>query len=216
MNNEQRMQLHDYVNKLFGLQDETMQAIHQSTLDNDIPLIALDPHEGRLLQFLAELISAKKILEIGTLAGYSGLWLARALPEDGRLITLEYEQKHADVARANFEMAGVGDKVEIRVGAAVDTLANMAADAPFDLIFIDADKVNYLNYLDYAIEYMRVGGLIAAHNALTSDDRPRVFKPYNEGDAEVVAYNQRIADDDRLNSFIIPAGEGFSVAVKNR
>jgi len=207
-------QLNEYVTDLFAQEDDALRQAQQNALANGIPRIHIQPFEGRLLQFLAELIGARKIVEIGTLAGYSSIWLARALPADGQLYTLEMEPRHAAVAQENFARAGVADKVEIRQGVALESLAGLRTEAPFDMVFIDADKTSYPQYLAWAVEHMRSGGLIAAHNALTSDARPRVFPPFAEGDQQVVEYNQAIADDARLSSFIIGMGAGLAVARK--
>lgn len=207
-------QLDHYVNDLFAQEDIALKQAQQNAEAKGLPRIHIQPFEGRLLQFLAELISARKIVEIGTLAGYSGIWLARALPADGKLYTLEMEPKHAAVAQENFSNAGLAEKVEIRQGVAHSLLAGLSAEGPFDMIFIDADKVSYPHYLAWAVDNVRSGGLITAHNALTSDGRPRVFPPYAEGDQQVVEYNQAIAQDERLSSFIIGAGAGLAVARK--
>lgn len=208
----QKKQLEAYVNQIFAQEDDVLQRVMREAAANDIPPIGIHPFEGRLLQFLAQMIGAKKILEIGTLAGYSGIWLARALPDGGKLITIEFDDKHANIAQQNFDHANLTDKVKIKRGAALDILPTL--EAPFDLIFIDADKPNYLQYLEWGIKLVRQGGIVIAHNALTSDDRPRVLGSDEAGDKEVVAYNQAIANDERVNSMIISAGEGFAVAMK--
>jgi predicted O-methyltransferase YrrM len=126
----------------------------------------VSPLQGRLLELLARLQGARSILEIGTLGGYSTICLARALPADGRLVTLEANPRHADVARANVERAGLADVVDVRVGAAIETLPTLAADGggPFDLVFIDADKRSNPEYLEWALELSRAGTLIVADN----------------------------------------------------
>ena len=121
---------------------------------------------GKLLHLLARMSGARRVLEVGTLGGYSTIWLARGIPDDGRVVTLELEQKHADVARANFERAGVSDKVEIVVGRAADSLPRIAerGDEPFDLVFIDADKESNTIYIDWAIRLGRPGTVIVVDN----------------------------------------------------
>jgi predicted O-methyltransferase YrrM len=133
-----------------------------------LPPIAVAPNQGKLLSLLAQAIGARRILEIGTLGGYSTIWLARALPADGRLVTLEADQRHAEVARANIALAGLADVVEIRVGRALDTLPLLAAEAgaPFDVVFIDADKQNNPDYLAWALKLTRRGSLIIADNVV--------------------------------------------------
>jgi predicted O-methyltransferase YrrM len=140
-----------------------------------LPHIAVSYQQGKFLSLLAGAIQARRILEIGTLGGFSTIWLARGVGPQGRVVTLEYEPKHAEVARANLERAGVGDRVEIKVGAALDTLPTVT-DGPFDLVFIDADKDNYVAYLEWAIRLARPGAIIVADNVirdgrvLTSED----------------------------------------------
>jgi predicted O-methyltransferase YrrM len=129
-----------------------------------LPMISVAPNQGKLLQMLAETAGARRILEIGTLAGYSAIWLARALPPDGQLITLEYEPRHAEVARRNIERAGFSDRVEVKVGAALETLPHL--DGPFDFIFIDADKPSYPDYFQCALKLSRPGTVIVADNVV--------------------------------------------------
>lgn len=148
--------------------DPVLDATLASSVANGLPAINVAPNQGKLLQLLARTVGAKKILEVGTLAGYSTIWLARALPPGGKLITLEYEPKHADVARANIERAGLAHLVEIRLGKAIDTLPKIAAErsGPFDLIFIDADKPGNADYFAWALRLARVGSLIVVDNVV--------------------------------------------------
>jgi predicted O-methyltransferase YrrM len=131
-----------------------------------LPSIQVDPPMGKFLNLLARMTGAQRILEIGTLAGYSTIWLARALPADGRLITLEYDPQHAKVAEENIAAAGYGDLVDLRVGAALDELPRIAeaGEGPFDLVFIDADKSNQDKYLAWALDLTRVGSVIVGDN----------------------------------------------------
>jgi predicted O-methyltransferase YrrM len=133
-----------------------------------LPAIDVSPTQGKLLQVLARSLNARNILEIGTLGGYSTLWLAAALPADGRLITLEIDPKHAQVARANFERAGLSDRIELRLGPAIESLEALAAEhrAPFDLVFIDADKSNNPNYVTAVLQLSRRGTLIIVDNVV--------------------------------------------------
>jgi predicted O-methyltransferase YrrM len=133
-----------------------------------LPAINVAPNQGKLLQLLARMIGARRVLEVGTLGGYSTIWLARALPADGKLISLEFSPKHAEVARANLARAGLKVPVEVRVGAALDSLPGVAADEkePFDLVFIDADKRNNPHYFDWALKLTRPGGLIVIDNVV--------------------------------------------------
>jgi predicted O-methyltransferase YrrM len=143
--------------------------LEQALLDNHaggLPSIDVAPNQGKLLHILARVAGAKRILEIGTLGGYSTIWLARALPGDGTLVTLEFSPKHARVARANIDRAGLSHLVTIHVGPALENLPKLAAEAPFDLIFVDADKRNNPNYLDWALKLSRPGTLIIVDNVV--------------------------------------------------
>lgn len=133
-----------------------------------LPAIDVSPPQGKFLSLIARSAGARRVLEIGTLGGYSTLWLARAVGEKGKVITLEFQQHHADVARANLDRAGVGDRVEIRVGAALDSLPPLAEEdpEPFDLVFIDADKVNNANYVQWALKLTRPGSVIIVDNVV--------------------------------------------------
>jgi predicted O-methyltransferase YrrM len=148
--------------------DGSLQRAVQSAADAGMPPIEVAPNAGKLLKLLVQMCGARRVLEIGTLAGFSTLWMAQGLPDDGRLVTCEYLTKHADVARANLDAAGVGHKVEIRVGAALDSLATLEAEGqePFDFVFIDADKENDGNYLEWAIRLGRPGTTVVLDNAV--------------------------------------------------
>jgi len=146
-------------------------ALDQATADSQaagMPAIAVSPLQGKQLLVLAQMQNSKNILEIGTLGGYSTIWLARALPDDGRLITCEFSPKHAEVAKANIARAGVSHKVELRVGPALDTLPLLAAEkrGPFDFIFVDADKRNNPGYFDWALKLSRPGSVILVDNVV--------------------------------------------------
>jgi predicted O-methyltransferase YrrM len=148
--------------------DEALKAALVASAEAGLPEIQVSPPQGKLLQLLVRLLGATSILEFGTLGGYSSILMARAMQPGGRLISLEADPGHAEVARANLERAGVGEKVEIRVGPALDSLPALEADrvGPFDLVFIDADKVHTPNYFAWALERTRVGGLIVADNVV--------------------------------------------------
>jgi predicted O-methyltransferase YrrM len=158
----------DYVTDLLIPPDPTLDAALAAADAAGLPPIQVSPAQGKLLALLAQLRGARSILEIGTLGGYSTIWLARALPPDGRLVTLEAEPRHADVARANIARAGLAARVDLRVGRALDTLPGVAADArgPFDLIFIDADKPSIPEYFDWALRLSRRGTLIIVDNVV--------------------------------------------------
>ncbi len=157
-----------YIAQTFAMEDSALiEAISDMTAGG-LPSINVSASEGKLLHVIALAHGAKRILEIGTLGGYSGIWLARALPDSGKLISLELDAHHADVAQGNFDRAGLTDKVEIRVGPASETLDKMVANGEplFDLVFIDADKDGYVDYLHKAYPMVRTGGIILGDNTL--------------------------------------------------
>jgi caffeoyl-CoA O-methyltransferase len=180
--------------------DQALEDALRATRAAGMPEIQISALQGRLLQILASGIRARRILEIGTLAGYSSIWMARALPPDGRLVTLELSAKHASVARANLERAGVGDRVEVRVGPALETLARMVAagDAPFDLAFIDADKEPYAEYFDYAVRLARPGALIIADNVVRGGSVALGEDPGDSRAEGMRRFNDALARDPRV------------------
>lgn len=147
-------------------EDAVLQAVQAATESAGLPPIGVAPNLGKLLMMLAAMIGARRILEIGTLGGYSTVWMARALPQDGKLISLEIEPRNARVARANIAAAGLAPIVDIRLGPALDTLPGLVDDGPFDLIFIDADKSNNAAYLEWALKLSRVGTAIVIDNVV--------------------------------------------------
>jgi predicted O-methyltransferase YrrM len=158
----------EYIAEQLIGEDVALDAALRSSAEAGLPAIAVSPPQGKLLHLLARSIGARSVLEIGTLGGYSTIWLARAVGEDGRVLSLEADARYAEVARANIARAGFADTVEVRVGPALDTLALIAAEqpAPFDLVFIDADKVNTPEYFSWALQRTRSGGLIVADNVI--------------------------------------------------
>jgi predicted O-methyltransferase YrrM len=168
MSQDQWTAVDDYFAGLLIAPDPALEAALQASADAGLPAIQVSPHQGKLLLLLARIHRARTILEIGTLAGYSTIWLARALPADGHLITLEIDAKHAELARANLAQAGLDDRVEVRLGAALDTLPQLAAEGhgPFDLTFIDADKQNNAAYFSWALQLSRPGSVIVVDNVV--------------------------------------------------
>ncbi len=164
-----------------------------------LPHIAVSFQQGKFLSLLAGAIQARRILEIGTLGGFSTIWLARGAGTEGRVVTLEYEPKHAEVARANLDRAGVGDRVEIKVGAALDTLPTVT-DGPFDLVFIDADKDNYVAYLEWAIRLARPGAIIVADNVIRDG---RVLTAEDAAAQAVQQTLRMMGEDPRLDAAAI-------------
>ena len=211
MNQSLSQRCHDYVSELFAREDETLRYVRQQTAARGMPQISLAPNEAKLLQLLVRLSGAARVVEVGTLAGYSGICIARALPEDGQLITIEVSSLHAEVARAHFEYAGLADKVTVLQGAGVDLLPKLAPEAPFDLMFIDADKGNYHNYLTWATDNLRVGGVVVADNAFWGGG---IFDPKSDDDHAMVAFNQTLARHPQFDSTIIEVGDGIAVGIK--
>ena len=199
-----------YVDSLFGDEDEALTGILARMRTEDLPLISIGAPEGRFLKLMAQMVGASRALEIGTLAGYSGLWIVRGLQPGGRLITLESNPRHAQIARSEFERAGEAGRVEVREGSAIDVLPTLEAEEPFDLVFIDADKERYPAYLDWAIRLTRPGAVILAHNAYL--DGSIVADDGSERVAAVRAFNHRLATDPSLASTIVPLRDGMSLS----
>lgn len=168
MSEERWSEVDDYIVDRLLPSDPLMDAVLAANRAGGLPAIDVSAAQGRFLELLVRITGARRILEIGTLGGYSTIWMARALPADGRVVTLEYSPRHADVARANFERAGLGAQIELRVGAALDTLPGVEKDGlgPFDLVFIDADKPNNPGYLDWAVRLARPGTVIVLDNVI--------------------------------------------------
>jgi len=210
-----RKKIEEAITGVFAPEDEALRYALTSMREAGLPEIQISPIQGKFLQLLAAASNARSILEIGSLGGYSGIWLARALPPGGRLITLEINPTHAAVVRKSFEKAGVSDRTEVRVGNALDLLPKLESEAPFDLVFIDADKAPYPQYLEWALRLSRPGSIIVADNCIR---RGIAFQtPGDEGVAGIVEFNKRIASDPRLVSLLLPMDDdytdGFAVAV---
>jgi len=192
-----------YVEDLFVPSDEILEAALRDSRRAGLPEINVSPNEGRLLQLLVELAGARRILEIGTLGGYSAIHFARALPEDGALISLEIDEHHARVARNNVERAGLSEIVEIRVGDARKLLASLVEgdEGPFDVIFIDADKEGYPEYLDWSLRLSRPGSLILGDNTIRGGS---VLDPQDSTARATQEFNERIAGDPGLSAILLP------------
>jgi len=206
-------QISHYISSLFAGEDSALQQAREDSPKLGLPAINIKPEEGRFLQFLACASGAKKAVEIGTLGGYSGIWIARGLHPGGKLFTLDKESRHAEIARAHFAAAGLSDVIEVRVGDAHRLLLELSDQAPFDFVFIDAEKTGYPAYYDWAIVNTRLGGIIAAHNAF----RKGTVVGFGQDDADselMRQFNQQISNDERLISTIYPAGDGTLISVK--
>lgn len=206
-----------YVERLFAHEDALLRELREEIRHRGMPEIYISPDEGRLLQVLLTAVGARRVLEIGTLGGYSTIWLARALPADGRVVSLEIEPARAEVAREFARRAGLEEVIDVRVGAALDSLARMEAEGvePFDACFIDADKANYSAYLDHALRLVRPGGLILGDNALWAG-RVLEPEPADEDTRAVHAFNQRLAAAPELVATIVVIRDGLAIAAVRR
>jgi predicted O-methyltransferase YrrM len=193
----------DYAGALFAPHDDALAAALRDSESAGLPAIQVSAPQGRLLQLLVLAVGATRVLEIGTLGGYSTIWMARALPAGGRLVSLEADAKHAGVARANLARAGLADRVEVTLGAALESLPALAAAGgpPFDFVFIDADKPSMPAYLDWAVKLSRPGALIVADNVVREG---AVLDPAGDASVQGVrAMHERIAADPRLVATVV-------------
>jgi predicted O-methyltransferase YrrM len=195
--------------------DEALAAALEASDKAGLPAISVSPSHGKLLWILARLVNAKRILEVGTLGGYSAIWMARALPSDGRLVTLEAVEKHARVARANIAKAGLEKKVEIRVGPALDTLPSL--QGPFDFTFIDADKQNNAAYFTWALKLSRPGSVIVVDNVVR-DGKVIDARSRDASVQGVRRLNELLAAEKRVSATAVQTVgmkgyDGFAVAL---
>jgi predicted O-methyltransferase YrrM len=211
----------DYITALFGASDPVLAAALRDSAAAGLPEIAVSPAQGQLLHVLARAHGARRILEIGTLGGYSTIWLGRALPPDGTLLTLEADPRHAAVARANLDRAGLSNAVTVRVGRAQDTLPALVDESvePFDLIFVDADKESYAFYLTWALKLARPGTLIIADNVVRGGDIVDA-KSDNTSVQGARHFNEMLAADTRLSATIVQTVgskgyDGLAIALVN-
>jgi predicted O-methyltransferase YrrM len=191
----------EYMNQLLVPPDAALEESVRSSEAAGLPPIQVSPTQGKLLHLLARMAGAKKVLEIGTLGGYSTIWMARALPAGGRVLTLELSAKHADVARKNFRHAGLEERIELREGAALESLAKIAGEgiAPFDFIFIDANKSNMPEYFEWALKFSRAGGVIIADNIVR--DGKVIDADSKDPDIQGVRrFNEMLAKETRVSA----------------
>lgn len=201
-----------YVSQLSGREDEQLRHVREDIIARGMPSISVMPDLGRLLEMLVRTSGATRVLEIGALGGYSGICLARGLSPEGRLLSLELDPDFADAAQANLTRAGLGDKVEYRIGQALDSLQQLIHEGKrFDFFFIDADKENYPNYLEAALALADSGAVICADNVLLGDRVP----DESNHDPSVIAmrrFNETLCHHPRLQSVILPVHDGFAIA----
>ncbi len=202
----------EYIRELFATETGKLKAIRESTT-NEVDQIYIEPEEGKLLQIIIKMANVKTIVEIGTLSGYSAQWMLDALPENGVIHCFDRSEDRAELAQKNVD----DKRFNLHIGMALDELPSIEAHAPFDMIFIDADKLNYSKYLDWAEKHIRKGGIICAENTLLfgtvygheTDKRvsPSALKSMTE-------FNKRLADPTKYTSLMLPTEDGFSVAIK--
>jgi len=212
-----RQTMEQNITQLFAPEDEGLHNALAAAKTAGLPPIQISPIQGKFLQLLATMGNAQKILEIGSLAGYSGIWLARALSPGGRLLTLEIDPKHAEVVRNSFAAAGVADRTEVRVGKALDLLPTLQSEAPFDLVFIDADKPAYPQYLEWALRLTRPGSIIVADNTIRGGRLREPEQLTDPIEKAVAQYNKNVAHNPRLQSLALAMDDdftdGFTIAI---
>lgn len=201
----------EYISGLFAPEDELLASLREEADRTGLPPIAVSADEGRLLQVLLTSIRARRVLEVGTLGGYSAIWMARALPDDGELLSIEIEQKHAEFARRYVERAGLAERIEIRVGRALEVLPSLDGEK-FDAVFIDADKEPMPTYFEWALRLLRPGGLLIADNTLWGG---KVYDEteHDEKTKAVREFNRRMATDPRILSILVPTHDGVAIGV---
>jgi len=217
MSKEMWTAVEQYYGRLLAPDDAALEHALQSSEAAGLPRIQVSALQGKLLHLLARMAGARNVLEIGTLGGYSTIWMARALPEGGRLITLEASEKHAEVARENFARAGVAGKIDLRLGKALETLPQIAEEGlgPFDLIFIDADRSNLPQYFAWSLKFTRRGSVIVVDNVV----REGAVLDVESGDADlqgIRSFAEMAAAEKRVSSTVIQSVgsknyDGFAV-----
>ncbi|WGW13562.1 O-methyltransferase [Saxibacter everestensis] len=218
MTNDQWTSVDSYLADLLVSEDSILVAVHDANAAAGLPSIDVSPVQGKFLMLLAQISGARSVLEIGTLGGYSTIWLARGTPVDSRIVTLEAEPKHAEIARSNFGHAGLADRIEIRIGPALETLPQLAQEGagPFDLVFIDADKRNNPHYLEWAMKLTRPGSIIVCDNIVR--DGQVADQGTSDPDVRGVRrFLEMTAEDERLDATAVQTvgskgWDGFSIA----
>lgn len=222
MSQEQWTAIDEYLNQHYAPPDPILEGALKNAAEQGLPAIQVSPLQGKFLMLLAQMQGAKRILEIGTLGGYSTIWLARALPPNGQLITLEYDAKHAAVANQNIKAAGLADKVTVRVGPALMTLPQLFAEeqGPFDFFFIDADKANNTAYVQWALSLGRAGSVIVVDNVIRQGE---ILHAQSEDPAVVGTrqLHEYLAHEPRLSTVALQTvgskgHDGFVIAIINR
>jgi caffeoyl-CoA O-methyltransferase len=206
--------LHEWALGVFKPEDAVLREIRERSIREGLPAIAVGKFDGLHLEVLARATGAQKAVEIGTLGGYSGVCLLRGMAPHGVLHTFEYSEKHARVANESFHKAGVAARAHVHVGPALEKLPEIEAEAPFDLVFIDADKISYPAYLEWAGEHLRDGGIVLADNAFGFGE---IHLPGgDEGRKALRKFNEQLAQGGRFRATMIPTAEGLAMGVKIR
>ncbi len=206
-----------YLRDLYAPEDALLKEIRRKALEEDFP-IHIHPEEGKLLQLLIQMTQTRKIIEIGTHAGYSAVWMARALPPDGILHTIEKSQKRYELAQGTFRDFEKKGLIQSYLGDAHDVLRTLDAQGPFDLVFIDADKISYLDYLEWARHALREGGLLIADNTLLDGavygEPPTDLKIADSTLRVMQEFNRRLASPEHFSSLLLPTESGLTIALK--
>ncbi|MBI3259325.1 MAG: O-methyltransferase [Ignavibacteriae bacterium] len=205
-----------YIEDNFSAEDDFLANLCREAAANDIPDICIGGAQGAFLQLFLRSMNAKYVLEIGSLAGYSAITMARALPEDGKVICLELSEKFCDFIRKKADEAGLAHKIEVHQGNAVSFLQSYKPDFSFDFIFIDADKPNYIKYFELTLPLLRSGGVIAGDNALAWGyvaDKDSTYEPLNV--TGIQNFNKAIATHKELTTCMIPVGDGMVMGLKH-
>jgi predicted O-methyltransferase YrrM len=203
-----------YIAGLFAQEDELLRGLREDAANAGLPAISVPPETARFLQLLVRAVGATRVLEVGTLGGYSAIWMARAMGEGASLLSLEIDPEHAAFARRYIERAGLSHAIEVRVGQALQLLPTLDGEK-FDIVFLDADKEPLPTYLDWALRLLRPGGLVIADNTLRGG---RVADPSEDDDQlrAIREFNTRLASNSRLTGLVVPIGDGVAVAVLQR
>jgi caffeoyl-CoA O-methyltransferase len=202
-----------YLDRVFRPEDAVLRETRERSLRAGLPDIQVGGMDALHLEVLTRAVGAEKAVEIGTLGGYSGTAIARGLARGGRLHTFELEPRHAEVARESFRKAEVLDRVVIHVGPALERLADIEGESPFDLVFIDADKERYPAYLGWAADHLRVGGIVLGDNTFAFGE---IVGGRGEGAVALREFNRELAQGGRFRATLLPTGEGLSLGVKIR
>ena len=222
MNTDIFSKVDNYISNLLAPEDKTLSDTISTLVNEGLPQHSVSANQGKFLQVMMIACNAKRVLELGTLGGYSTIWLARALPEDGKVVTIEIDPHHGEVAKKNIDNAGLSQKVEMRIGKALDILPNLIAnkEEPFDLIFIDADKPPYVEYFNYAVQLSRPGTLIICDNVI----REGKILDIDSTDEKVLGVqrlNEMLGQNKHVTATILQTVgvkeyDGMAIAVVNR